>query len=118
MIPVAGGIAGRLLSACIGVLREADHLASHVLSPCYRGLARSGLFRALLPPALRPRVVSYDRDGQREMQLVIRSRIIGRRSAGACAWTIRRPFRLIVKEGSLPGVKESGDKDHVLKGAL
>jgi signal peptidase I len=102
VIPVAGGIAGRLLAALIRSFRKSDHLASHVLNPCYRGLVRSGLFRSLLPPALRPRVITYDRDGQREMQLVLGRRIIGRRPAGAGAWTIRRPFRIFVDEQALP----------------
>ena len=102
MIPVACGLAGRLLSAVMHSLRESDHLASHVLNPCYLGLARSGLFRALLPPALRPRVITFERNGQREMQLVLGRRIIGRRPVGAGAWTIRRPYRLLVDEQILP----------------
>jgi hypothetical protein len=100
--PVTGGIAGRLLAALIRAIRKSDHMASHVLNPCYRGLARSGLFRTLLPPALRPRVITFERDGQKEMQLVLGRRIIGRRPAGAGAWTIRRPFRIFVDEHSLP----------------
>jgi signal peptidase I len=102
VIPVAGGLAGRLLSTVIRAARRCDHLASHVLHPCYRGLVRSGLFRAFLPPVLRPRVIMYDRDGRREMQLVIRSSVIGRRPAGAGSWTIRRPFRIFVDEQTLP----------------
>jgi len=102
VIPVWGGLAGRLLAALICAFRKSDHVASHVLNPCYRGLARSGLFRALLPTALRPRVVTFERDGAREMQLVLGSRIIGRRPAGALAWTIRRPFRIFVDERVLP----------------
>jgi hypothetical protein len=102
VIPVAGGRAGRLLVACIRTFRRCDHLASYVLYPCYRALARSGLCRAILPPALRPRVVTYERDGAREMQLVIRSLIIGRRPAGADAWVIRRPFRIFVDARVLP----------------
>jgi signal peptidase I len=102
VLPVKGGIAGRLLSAVIRAFRRCDHLAAHVLNPCYRGLARSGHFRALLPPSLRPRVIMYDRDGQREMQLVLGRRIIGRRPAGADSWTIRRPFRIFVDEQALP----------------
>jgi hypothetical protein len=101
-IPVAGGIAGRLLASLISAFRKSDHLASHVLNPCYRGLARSGHFRALLPPALRPRVITFERDGAREMQLILGRRIIGRRPAGAGAWTIRRPFRIFVDEKALP----------------
>ncbi len=102
VIPVAGGIAGRLFVALIRAFRKSDHLASHVLNPCYRGIARSGLFRALIPPALRPRVITFERDGEREMQLVLGRRIIGRRPAGAGVWIIRRPFRLFVDEQALP----------------
>ena len=111
VIPVAGGIAGRLLAALIRAFRKSDHLASHVLNPCYRGIARSGLFRALIPPALRPRVITFERDGQREMQLVLGRRIIGRRPAGTDAWTIRRPFRLFVDEQALPCTEQSFRKE-------
>jgi signal peptidase I len=111
VIPVAGGIAGRLLASLIRAVRTSDHFASHVLSPCYRGLARSGLFRMLLPTALRPKVITFERDGHREMQLVLGRRIIGRLTADAGAWAIRRPFRLIVEEGSLPTAQKSGDMD-------
>ena len=100
--PVTGGIAGRLLSAVIRAFRRCDHLAAHVLNPCYRGLSRSGLFRALLPPAWRPRVITFERDGAREMQLVLGRRIVGRRPAGTGVWIIRRPFRIFVDEQALP----------------
>jgi hypothetical protein len=100
--PVAGGLAGRLLAALIRAYRRSDHLASHVLHPCYRGLARSGFFRALLPSVLRPRVITFERNGAREMQLVLGRRIIGRRPAGASSWKIRRPCRILVDEQTLP----------------
>ncbi|NPV05521.1 MAG: signal peptidase I [Syntrophaceae bacterium] len=102
VLPVVGGRAGHLIASCIRMVRKADHIASHVLSPCYRGLARSGLFRAMLPAALRPRVVTFEREGTREMQLFLGRRVIGRRPAGAGAWTIRRPFRIFVDERALP----------------
>jgi hypothetical protein len=102
LIPVRGGLAGHLSVACIRTLRRGDHLASYVLCPCYRALARCGLFRVLLPPALRPRVVTFERDGAREMQLVLGRCIIGKRTAGAGAWAIRRPFRIFVDEQALP----------------
>lgn len=102
LMPVAGGLAGRLLAACIRTARWADHLASYILNPCYRGLARCGICRALLPTSLRPKVITFERDGAREMQLVLGRRIIGRRPAGTGTWSIRRPFRLFVDEQSLP----------------
>jgi len=102
VIPVAGGRAGQLLAACVRAARRADHLASYLLAPCYRVLARCGIFRAILPSALRPRVVMFERDGAREMQLVLGRRIIGRRPADTGTWTIRRPFRVFVDERALP----------------
>jgi hypothetical protein len=111
VIPVAGGIAGHLLNSFIRAFRKSDHLASHVLNPCYRGIARTGLIRALLPPVLRPRVITFERDGAREMQLVLGRRIIGRRPAGAGVWIIRRPFRLFVDEQALPCTEQSFRKE-------
>jgi signal peptidase I len=111
VIPVAGGIAGRLLAALIRAFRKSDHLASHVLNPCYRGIARSGLFRALIPPALRPRVITFERDGQREMQLVLGRRIIGRCVPGEEKWKIKRPFRLIIREEFLPNLEQRAEHD-------
>jgi len=108
---VAVGFAGRLLSACILSLRKMDHLASYVLHPCYRSLARAGLVRAFVPHALRPKVITFERDGAREMQLVLGRRIIGRCAPGEARWRIRRPFRLIVEEESLPAMKQAGARD-------
>ena len=100
--PVTGGLAGRLSVACIRVFRRCDHWASYTLHPCYRGLVRCGLFRAFLPPSLRPRVVTFERHGAREMQLVLGKHIIGKRPAGTGTWIIRRPFRIFVDEQALP----------------
>jgi hypothetical protein len=116
VIPVAGGFAGRFLSACIRVLRQADHLASHVLNPCYRSLAQSGFVRALLPSAFRPKVITFDRDGATEMQLVLGKRIIGRCTPGEATWEIRRPFRLLVQEDSLPVSNPAGRETSIRAG--
>jgi hypothetical protein len=51
---------------------------------------------------LRPRVITFERDGAREMQLVLGRRIIGRCAPGDAKWKIKRPFRLFVDEKALP----------------
>jgi signal peptidase I len=102
VIPVADGITGRLIAALIRAFRKSDHVASNVLSPCYRGLARSGLLGRLLPQALRPKVIEFVRDGAKEMHLVIGRRVVGRRLAGEEHWSIRRPYRVFVDEQALP----------------
>ena len=86
MIPVAGGLAGGLLGPFIHALRISDHLASYVLNPCYWGLARSGLFRVLLPPALRPKVITFEREGAAGDATRHGKASGGRRPAGAGAW--------------------------------
>lgn len=106
--PTAGGPRGRLLAAMVRALRKADHLAAYVLHPCYRGLARIGIFRAVLPPALRPRVIVFERDGRREMQLLMGRRPIGRRAEGEREWRIERPFRLFVEDADLAGMQRAG----------
>lgn len=107
-IPIAGGPRGCLLAAMVRALRKADHLAAYVLNPCYRGLARIGIFRAVLPPALRPRVIVFERDGRREMQLLMGRRPIGRRAEGDREWRIVRPFRLFVEDVDLAGMQRPG----------
>ncbi len=102
VIPVSGGVRGHLLGLLIHVLRKSDHFASYVLNPSYRVLARTGLFRALLPHSLRPKVIEFERDGAKEMCLVMGSNIVGRRRAGEERWIIRRPYRIFVDEQGLP----------------
>jgi hypothetical protein len=60
---------------------------------------------------LRPRVITFERDGQREMQLVLGRRIIGRCVPGEEKWKIKRPFRLIIREEFLPNLEQRAEHD-------
>jgi hypothetical protein len=51
---------------------------------------------------MRPRVISFNREGGTELQLVMGRKVIGRRLEGKSGWNIRRPFRLFVDEEALP----------------
>lgn len=55
-----------------------------------------------LPRRLRPRVVSYQVGGQALLRLILAGRDIGEYDAEAFVWRIRRPFKLLVDERSLP----------------
>jgi hypothetical protein len=100
--PVIGGLGGHILARVIQLLRKADHHSSTVLHPVYRFLARRGVIGRLVPPSLAPRIITLQKPGGREMQLLMGRAVIGRRPAGQRSWTIRRPFRLFVDEQSLP----------------
>jgi hypothetical protein len=101
-VRVHGGLWGAAWARTLAVLRGFDRLASHVLRPAYRWLARAGVFSTSLPHCLRPRVLSFERPGGAERLLVLGRRVIGRRPPGAGHWHIQRPFRLFVDETSLP----------------
>lgn len=100
---VAGGRRGRLRALVTRLLRVVDHHSSIVFHPVYRTLARKGLLRRWLHRSLNPRVIMLRKEGGTEMQLLIGRRVIGRRLAGEQDWRIRRPYRLLVDESTLPG---------------
>lgn len=101
LIAVHGGFKGHLLARAIRLLAGLDHRFATVLHPVYRSLARSGIFRRLVPASLAPRIIAVQRQEGREMQLLMGGRVIGRRPAGTGAWTIRRPYRIFVDEQTL-----------------
>jgi len=100
---VFGGIIGSLFATLIRVIHSFDSSVSELLRPPYKRLAGVGLFKHLLPKSMEPRVISFKRRAGTELQLVIGQRVIGRWPPGESRWHIRRPFRLLVDEDSLPG---------------
>jgi hypothetical protein len=96
--PIYGGIAGRLWAFGVRVFKVLLKFPSLV----YHLLARSGLFRYLLPLHKRMRVISINQTSGRELQLLLGRWLVGRRKPGMEQWWIRRPFRLFIDEASLP----------------
>jgi hypothetical protein len=79
-----------------------DRALSRLLQPVYHQLARSGLFRGLLGDWLKPRLLYFPRGDGLEWQLWLGNLLIGRKLPQQDHWTIRRPFRLLVDEATLP----------------
>lgn len=100
---VFGGIIGSLFATLIRGIHSIDSSVSELLRPFYKRLAGVGLFKHLLPRGMEPRVISFNRQAGTELLLVIGQRVIGRWPPGESRWHIRRPFRLLVDEASLPG---------------
>jgi hypothetical protein len=99
---IVGGSMGLCLAVVVRAINRVDSSASSMLRPIYHRLGRTGIFRRWVPCWLETRVVSFNRPAGRELQLLIGHRVIGRWLPGRSHWHIRRPFRLIVDEASLP----------------
>jgi signal peptidase I len=112
---IIGGVIGQLFSMSFRAVHRIDSTLSSLLRPGYRRLATNGTFRSWLPDQMKPRVISFHRPGGTELQLLMGRRVIGRWLPGKSGWTIRRPFRLLVDEGSLP---ENPAKQSVVSGQL
>ena len=94
---VAGGRLGLARHYVLRAWRLANRRLSRLLHPAYQALSRSGLF-----PALSARVVAFRRAEGEVWRALLGSRVIGEYDARRRAWRIRRPYRLVVDERTLP----------------
>lgn len=97
-----GGLIGRLYVTAIRATCFIDSKISTLLHPVYHRMARTDIFRQWLPTLVKTRILSFSRPNGTELQLVIGHYVVGRRLPEQNQWQIRRPFRLLVDEASLP----------------
>jgi signal peptidase len=97
-IPICGGRRGSISANVRRAAKIFSRVFSNMLHPAYHYLARKGVFRKLLYPYFKPRIICYRRTNGVEMQLFVGSWVVGRRLAGQNRWRIRRPFRLFIDE--------------------
>lgn len=81
---------------------------SRVLHPLYDRLSRSGVVARFVPAVLRPRIVAFHAQGQVQLRLVVRKRIVGRFDDETRRWQIRWPFRRYVDERVLQKQRDDG----------
>jgi signal peptidase len=103
---VSGGRTG-LLVASSGRLRLAlGRLARRSLRGAYRGLAETGVGARLwvhaAPPSRAQRIVRFGTGPLAEYRLYLGSRPVGRYDRRLQAWVVDHPWRLVVRESSLP----------------
>jgi hypothetical protein len=99
---ICGGLIGQLYVTAVRATHLIESKISTLLHPVYHRLARTDIFRLWLPALVKTRILSFNRPDGRELQLVIGHFVIGRRLPKQNQWQIRRPFRLLVNEASLP----------------
>ena len=99
---VLGGFAGELFSATVRSIKVLDSRITLLLRPGYRWMVRTGFLRRFLNIEIKPKVITLNRPGGAELQLLMGQRVVGRLLPGQGGWQIRRPFRLLVDERTLP----------------
>jgi hypothetical protein len=83
-------------------LGQLDRIVSPLLHPLYHALARSGVVQRLTPRSLRPRAVLFRTTEHRWLRLLLGRRVIGHYDPRTDHWHIRRPFRILIDEETLP----------------
>jgi signal peptidase len=99
---IAGGWRGQFVMHWNRPRRLAFRLSARLLHGVYHGLAETGVFRRLLPPGLRPRLVTFEARHQKYLKLMMGGRVVGQYDTRQEQWHIQRPFRLFVDESTLP----------------
>ena len=99
---IYGGLPGRIYVSGLRAVKQIDLTISRILHPVYLWLARSGIFRNLLPQQLKTQILCFRRANGIEMQLLLGRRVIGRRLPGQNQWHVYRPFKIFIDEATLP----------------
>jgi signal peptidase len=95
---VYGGLMGQLFVMVVGAICLISSVIYYLLRPVYQQLARAGIFRRWLHGLVDIRVISFNREGRTELQLLMGRHVIGRLLPGKSRWLIKPPFRLLVDE--------------------
>lgn len=102
IVTIHGGAWGRIFVPALWTIKQVNLAVSRTLYPVYHWIAGSGIFIKFNWFLPKIHVLSFNRPEGRELQLLMRDRVIGRRLPGKDQWQIARPFRLFVDETSLP----------------
>jgi len=96
------GLAGRIQALVFRTFIKMDDLISRLLHPAYRWLSRKGLVRKLLRKKFEVRILSLQRPEGEEFWLFFKNRPIGRRRPSSSTWEIKKPYRLLIDDSTLP----------------
>jgi len=99
---IRGGTRGKLRLLVLQGMKQVKLIVARIFRPTYHWLARTGISK-YLSPLIRTRLLYFERPNGVEIQVLTGRRIIARRLSGKPQWQIRRPFRLLIDEASLPG---------------
>jgi len=103
---MASGWQGALFGPWVRQRYRLERDLADVFRPLYYALAHRGWLGHLLPRRWRPRVVWFQRPEGAVPKLLLGQRQIGHWDVRLGRWNIRRPYRFLVDESSLPTMVE------------
>jgi hypothetical protein len=99
---ISGGIVGRIAGLTFIMRRKTNWVITKLLRPIYRSLCTDGILHWLIPLRLTPQVATYRSGSDDSHKLLLGKRVIGSYDEARLQWQIKRPYRLVVDENSLP----------------
>lgn len=96
------GLIGSIFAEVSKSIRILDRSISFLLHFPYQWLARSGIFRRLLPSRFEIKILSINKPQGSDLQLLLGKRVIGQFIHEKNQWQIRRPFRLFINDAIIP----------------
>ena len=107
---VYGGTVGRVIGNLMNVRNFIERRLSAVLNAKAQGPSRLKRLGTWIMSRMQTRIVRFSARGGSELQVLVGSHLIARLPAGRDRWVIRRRFRLIIDEASLPTGDVSGEQ--------
>jgi len=99
---IVNGYIGRIAGRICHLRRLLLHHAVKFLGPVYRSLCTGGRLQRLIPVRLSPRLVTFNSGSNTSHRLLLGRMAIGTYDRDLDQWQIRRPYRILVDESSLP----------------
>jgi hypothetical protein len=99
---IAGGYIGKMTGLSCFMKRKINWQFIKLFRPVYRSLCTGGILHWLIPVRMVPNVATYRSGTYSSHKLLLGKRIIGSYDDTLLQWQIKRPYRLVVDENSLP----------------
>jgi signal peptidase I len=99
---IANGFMGMVAGKFCQFRRLTINTIAMLLGPVYRYFSAAGLIKWLMPNRLQPHVASFKANHDVSYKLLLGKRVIGFYDDTLHKWHIKRPYRLIIDETSLP----------------
>jgi len=102
-ITIKGGfLSGKTYRIALLALKNCEWFFVRRLHPLYRGLSQLLWPKKMLRVLLKPRFLHFNKPDGAEIQMLIGHTVIGRYRQAEDCWQIRRPYRLLIDETTLP----------------
>ena len=99
---IYGGLPGRLSGISCLSRRKTNALMVTLLGPVYRAFCHGGLLHRLIPVRLKPQVATFQSFTNTSHKLLLGKQVIGSYDHALLRWQIKRPYRILINESSLP----------------